>query len=165
MMSKEIKFGEDARKKMLDGVNILADTVKVIGDDAFNGCKNLKKVTGAKNVTKIGKNAFANCKKLTSVTLGSKVTTIGEKAFYKCTALKKITIPKNVNAIGKSAFEGCKNLKTINIKTTKLTSKKVGSKAFKGTHSKAKFDVPNSKKKAYASILKAKGASKKATIK
>ena len=29
IMSKEIKFGEDARKKMLDGVNILADTVKV----------------------------------------------------------------------------------------------------------------------------------------
>ena len=28
-MSKEIKFGEDARKKMLDGVNKLADTVKV----------------------------------------------------------------------------------------------------------------------------------------
>ena len=27
-MAKEIKFGEDARKKMLDGVNILADTVK-----------------------------------------------------------------------------------------------------------------------------------------
>ena len=28
-MSKEIKFGEDARKKILDGVNMLADTVKV----------------------------------------------------------------------------------------------------------------------------------------
>ena len=28
-MSKEIKFGEEARKKMLEGVNILADTVKV----------------------------------------------------------------------------------------------------------------------------------------
>lgn len=28
-MTKEIKFGEDARKKMLDGVNKLADTVKV----------------------------------------------------------------------------------------------------------------------------------------
>ena len=28
-MSKEIKFGEDARKKLLDGVNKLADTVKV----------------------------------------------------------------------------------------------------------------------------------------
>ncbi len=28
-MSKEIKFGEEARKKMLNGVNILADTVKV----------------------------------------------------------------------------------------------------------------------------------------
>ena len=28
-MSKEIKFGEEARKKMLDGVNTLADTVKL----------------------------------------------------------------------------------------------------------------------------------------
>ena len=28
-MSKEIKFGEEARKKMLNGVNTLADTVKV----------------------------------------------------------------------------------------------------------------------------------------
>ena len=28
-MAKEIKFGEDARKKLLDGVNKLADTVKV----------------------------------------------------------------------------------------------------------------------------------------
>ena len=27
-MAKEIKFGEDARKKLLDGVNKLADTVK-----------------------------------------------------------------------------------------------------------------------------------------
>ena len=28
-MSKEIKFGEDARKSLLNGVNKLADTVKV----------------------------------------------------------------------------------------------------------------------------------------
>ena len=28
-MSKEIKFGEDARKSLLNGINLLADTVKV----------------------------------------------------------------------------------------------------------------------------------------
>ena len=28
-MAKDIKFGEDARKKLLNGVNKLADTVKV----------------------------------------------------------------------------------------------------------------------------------------
>ena len=28
-MSKEIKFGEDARKSLLNGVNKLADTVRV----------------------------------------------------------------------------------------------------------------------------------------
>ena len=143
----------------------ISKNVKTIGNEAFRGCKNLKKVKGVKNVTKIGKNAFANCNKLSSVTLGSNVTTIGEKAFYKCTVLKKITISKNVTSIGKSAFEGCKNLKTVNIKTTKLTKKNVKKNAFKGTSSKAKFDVPNSKKKTYASILKARGASKKATIK
>ena len=28
-MSKEIKYGEDARKSLLEGVNKLADTVKI----------------------------------------------------------------------------------------------------------------------------------------
>lgn len=159
-----IDAGAFKKNTKIQSVSI-GKNVETIGNDAFNGCKNLKKVKIAKNVTKIGKNAFANCKKLTSVTLGSNLTTISEKAFYKCTSLKKITIPKKVNSIGKSAFEGCKNLKTVNIKTTKLTKKNVKKNAFKGTSSKAKFDVPNSKKKTYASILKARGASKKATIK
>ena len=29
-MAKQIKFGEDARKSLLEGVNKLADTVKVL---------------------------------------------------------------------------------------------------------------------------------------
>ena len=159
-----IEAGAFKKNTTLQTITI-SKNVKTIGNEAFSGCKNLKKVKGVKSVTKIGKNAFANCKKLKNVTLGSKVTTIGEKAFYKCTALKKITIPKNVNSIGKGAFEECKNLKTVNIKTTKLTKKNVKKNAFKGTHNKAKFDVPNSKKKAYTSILKIRGVSKKATIK
>ena len=138
--------------------------IKIL-DSTFEGNDKITKVTIPASVQIIGKNAFANCNKLSSVTLGSNVTTIGEKAFYKCTVLKKITISKNVTSIGKSAFEGCKNLKTVNIKTTKLTKKNVKKNAFKGTHSKAKFDVPNSKKKSYTSILKARGVSKKATIK
>ncbi len=143
----------------------IGKNVDAIGKEAFKGCKNLKKVKSAKNVEKIGKEAFANCKKLTSVAMSGDLESIGEKAFYKCTALKKITIPKDVEYIGKSAFQGCKKLKNITIKTTKLTKKNVKKNAFKGISSNAKIDVPNKKVKAYKSILRARGVSKKATIK
>ena len=144
---------------------IIGKNVETIGKEAFKGCKNLKKVKSAKNVEKIGKEAFANCTKLNSVAMSSDITSIGEKAFYNCKALAKITIPKNVKSIGKSAFQNCKNLKTITIKTTLLTKKNVKKNAFKGISSKAKIDVPNSKRKAYTSLLRDRGVSKNATIK
>ena len=116
-------------------------------------------------VTSIANNAFANNKKITKVTIGSNVTTIGKKAFYECTSLTKITIPSKVKKIGKQAFYGCKKLKTITIKTTKLTGKNVGSKAFKGIHAKATIKVPKSKLKSYKKLLRARGVGKKAKIK
>lgn len=97
--------------------------------------------------------------------LGKNVTSIGNKTFYKCAALKAITIPTNVNKIGKSAFEGCKKLKKITIKTRKLTSKKVGSKAFKGTPKNATVKVHKKSLKAYKKFLYKKGINKKAKIK
>ena len=115
-------------------------------------------------VTSIAPNAFKGNKKLTTVTIGSNVESIGNKAFYKCTSLKKITIPSGVSRIGKQVFFGCKKLKTITIKSTALTSKNVGSKAFKGIHSKAKFKVPKAKLKEYKKLLKKKGATKKHKI-
>lgn len=119
----------------------------------------------AYKVTAIAKNAFANNKKIKTVTIGKNVTMIGDKAFYKCTKLSKITIPAGVKKIGKQAFSGCKNLKSITIKTTKLTNKTVGSKAFKGIHKKAVIKVPKKKLAAYKKLLKSKGVGSKAKIK
>ena len=52
-MAKEIKFGEDARKKLLDGVNQLADTVKVtLGPKGRNVV--LDKTFGAPLITNDG---------------------------------------------------------------------------------------------------------------
>ena len=42
------------------------------------------------------------------------------------------------------------------IKTSKLTIKRVGSKAFKGIHSKAVIKVPKMKQKEYRMIFKSK---------
>ncbi len=86
-----------------------------------------------------------------------KVTEIKANAFKNNRKLKKITIGKNIKKIGKNAFYGCKNLKKITIKTKLLTKKSVGKNAFGKIHPKAQAKVPSKKKKAYKTILRAKG--------
>ena len=129
-----------------------------IADNAFKNCKKLKSVTIPQTgITSIGTNAFYNCSSLKSITLPQTVTDIGAKAFYKNTSLKQITIPAKVCRIGTQAFYGCKKLKKVMIKTTKLTSKTVGAKAFKGIAGNATIKVPKSKEKTYKTMLKKKG--------
>ena len=93
------------------------------------------------------------------------VTSIATKAFKGDPKIKAVVIPATVRKIGKEAFAKCKNLKKITIKTTYLSSKNVGAKAFKGIYAKAKIKVPKKKKKAYQKLLKAKGIGKKVTVK
>lgn len=93
-----------------------------------------------------------------------KVTSIKANAFKKCKKLKKATIGKNIKIIGKNAFYGCAKLKTITIKTTKLTKKSVGSKAFAKLHKKLTVKVPKKKRKAYKKIFRKKGVTGKKQI-
>ena len=127
---------------------IIPNNVTTIGSSAFYGCTSLGKVKKGVNIKKIGDKAFYNCKSLSSITMSKKLTSIGKAAFYKCISLKKITINNKVSKIGAKAFYGCKNLKEITIRSSKLTSKNVGSSAFKGINAKAKIKVPKSKLKA-----------------
>lgn len=146
----------------IDGI-----TYKVtrIAENALKNSKQVTKIVIGNNVTVIGAGAFSGLSKLKGVTMGANITNIGDKAFYKCKALTKITIPSKVSKIGKSAFYGCKKLKSITIKTKKLTTKKVGSKAFKGIHKKAVIKVPKSKLKAYKTMLKKRGIGKSVKVK
>lgn len=139
--------------------------VTSVADNAFKNNKTLETVKMGSFVNTIGKNAFYGCNKLKKVTLSSNTTTIGSKAFYKCTKLTSITIPSKVGKIGSKAFYGCKQLKKITIKTTKLTSKMVGSQAFKGIAAKTTIKVPKKKLTDYKKLLKAKGVGSKAKIK
>ena len=139
--------------------------VTAIEKNAFRNNKYIKKVIIGNNIITIGDNAFYGCKKLKTVKFGKNVKIIGNKAFYKCSALTKITIPSKVKTIGKSAFEGGKKLKTVTIKSTKLTTKKIGSKAFTKTPKKMTVKVPKKKFKAYKSMLIKRGVSKKAKFK
>ena len=86
-----------------------------------------------------------------------KVTSIAANAFKNNKKVKKATIGKNIKKIGKNAFYGCKNLKSITVKSTMLTAKAVGSKAFQGISRKAVIRVPKQKLKAYKKLLKSRG--------
>lgn len=121
-------------------------------------------------VTAAEKNAFKNNKYIKKLIIGNNVKTIGKSAFAGCKKLKSVTIGKSVSKIGAKAFYGCKELKSINIKTKKLTAKKVGKNAFKGVGSKyykkVVVKVPSKKYvKKYKKMLQSRGLSKKAKIK
>ncbi len=76
-------------------INGVTYKVTQIDNNAFKGCKKLKKVTIGSNVKKIGKNAFANCSKLKTVNMkkANGITSIGRKAFNKIAAKAKVTVP------------------------------------------------------------------------
>ena len=84
---------------------VIPNTIKDIGDSAFNGCTGLTSITIPNSVTSIGDSAFRGCTGLTSVKMPNSVTRIGSTAFWGCTGLKNITIPDSVTRIGYSAFE------------------------------------------------------------
>lgn len=105
-------------------------------------------------VTAIGNKAFYGCKALKCVSTGSNVLSIGSKSFSGCKALKKVTILKKTKKIGASSFAKCSSLRTITIKTTSLTKKSIGKKAFHGIAKKAKFKLPSSKKRLYKKWVK-----------
>ncbi len=161
--------------------------VTAIEKNAFKNAK-ITRITIGNNVTTIGTNAFYGCKKLKTVKFGTNVTSIGDKAFYKCTALTKVSLPSKVKTIGKSTFEGCKKItsvtigksvtkigskafygcgkvKTFTIKSTKLTTKKIGSKAFGKTPKGMTVKIPKKKFKAYKTMLIKRGVNQKAKFK
>ena len=105
--------------------------VTTIGNNAFAGCKVLKKLTIGNKVTVIGKNAFKKCSKLKTVVIGKAVKTISSKAFTGDNKIKKITFKgKKLKTVKKNAFSK-KAKKNIKSKKTKLKGNKKAIKLFK----------------------------------
>ena len=163
-----VEFTKPVYKKVSvripDTIKVNGITCKVTGisANAFKNNKSLNSVTIGRNVTVIGTNAFYGCKKLSKVNGGNGIVKIDHRAFANCSSLSKIIIPGSVRSIGKQAFCNCKKLRSITIKTSTLSGKSVGLKAFAGTYKKPTVKVPAKQMKAYKKILKARGMSSKA---
>ena len=63
---------------------VIPDTVTYIGNYAFELCKGLIKLSGAKNCTKIGEWAFMDCENLEEITFFDNIKEIGDAAFIGC---------------------------------------------------------------------------------
>lgn len=86
----------------------LPETLKIIGPNAFYGCKNLKSVHFGGPLLKLGRAAFEKCVSLTEMVC--QVQTIEEKAFAWCTSLITIRL-ESTKMVDEGAFWGCSALK------------------------------------------------------
>ncbi|MGN0654617.1 MAG: leucine-rich repeat protein [Oscillospiraceae bacterium] len=96
----------------------IPDSVKTIGDAAFNACNALESVVIPKSVKSIGYDAFNGCENLKSISIPGTVTTIGDRAFQLCSNLEKAVISKGVRSIGQNAFSDCEKLKSVSLPAT-----------------------------------------------
>ena len=88
-------------------------SVQVIGNNAFYGNLNVKKISIPNGVTVLGESAFANCTELTEVVLPETLNKIDNATFFGCTQLTDISLPDNITSIGNGAFYYCESLKNI----------------------------------------------------
>ena len=56
------------------------------------------------SVKKIGNSAFDKCSSLTEIEIPGPVKKIGDRAFDKCSSLREINIPDSVKKIGNCAY-------------------------------------------------------------
>ena len=103
-------------------VQINKKTYKVvqIAKNALKGSDVQTVVIGA-NVTAIQDQAFAGCKKLKKVTVGANVKSIGKAAFKDCKNLKNITVKSTkLKTVKANALKGINKKATIKVPAKKL---------------------------------------------
>lgn len=89
---------------------------------SFATCPNLTEVVIAEGVKTIPQEAFEGCQKLASATLPSTLEIIGSFAFGSCSSLTSINFPSALYSIGYQAFYGCSALAKVDLRGTALTS-------------------------------------------
>ena len=93
---------------------IVPNTVRKIGDLAFNNNKYVTQITIGNSVTSLGESAFQACSGLESITIPDSVTEAGDFTFYECPNLKSINFGRGLKETSYQMFEECSALTTIN---------------------------------------------------
>lgn len=118
---------------------ILPDSIREIQNSAFSYCTSLESINIPVGITSIGDYAFEDCTALKSVVIPQSVTNIGYAAFSRCDKLVSIDIPMGVSMIGNHTFENCTSLTAINIPTS---VRQIGDESFMGCTALESIDIP-----------------------
>lgn len=118
---------------------ILPDSIREIQNSAFSYCTSLESINIPVGITSIGDYAFEDCTALKSVVIPQSVTNIGYAAFSRCDKLVSIDIPMGVSMISNNTFENCTSLTAINIPTS---VRQIGDEAFMGCTALTSIIVP-----------------------
>lgn len=106
---------------------IIPDSIKIIGDFAFEYCRKLGDVKMSDSIEVIGNYAFSNCHSLTLISLPQKLNHIGDRAFQNCGQLFIENMPATIEKIGAYAFWNCRPIKQFVLPST---IKDIGEHAF-----------------------------------
>lgn len=89
--------------------------ISFIAQKAFKGCENLSGFTFSVNNRTIGDEAFANCYGLTNLDFDSatQLSKFGCDVFMECRSLQKVVLPKNLENVGKGTFKRCISLEEV----------------------------------------------------
>ena len=96
---------------------VLPKGLEVLGNGAFKNCKSLRGIdfTNNDSIKKVGDNAFEGCELLSEITLPDTLEEIGDNAFKDSGLNGTFYIGKNVTKIGNNPFMGCKDVTDINV--------------------------------------------------
>ena len=138
----------------------IPSTVTIIGNNAFKGCKFLKKVIFEGTLDTLGANAFESCEALTEIEISfgnASSAMMGEAVFKNCVALETATINGGVNYITAGAvdyyrlpvatFYNCTSLRGVTLeKINRFSQDSKGvSEAFYNCSALTEFDFSNIK--------------------
>ena len=94
---------------------VMPDSVKILGEGAFEGCKALKTIRFSNALNTISDSAFEGCESLESISIPNSVTTIGKNVFAGCTKLREVVLSNNIKIIKDSSFSNCLQLNKIEL--------------------------------------------------
>ncbi len=116
---RNVKYYYTPQALLKDGEKPTATLYQLDSDKKYPSTFRVPSQVRGYKVTAIGDNAFAGHDEIKRVIIPNTVTTIGEKAFYNCTNLKKFTFSKNISYVGTDAFLNTKFFDDISSDSTK----------------------------------------------
>jgi len=92
-----------------------SDGIRIIGDSAFDNCRNMQSITIPATVRAIGYEAFRGCVELKEISFaeGSELQWIVLGAFMGCYQVTEFLLPEGLIGIGTGAFWDCNGMRSI----------------------------------------------------